>query len=362
MVEQRQAVNRKVGMARPRPLAVAALTPKDVFSMLRRHILLIASMIILGLIIGGAAWYLLREYLPRYTAQTFIKVLPPVDKDPRDIGGILVARDIQYGHRVSIANRIKQQKTLQDLLDIDKVRETEWFRHFGKIEAVRILEAFRDLKKHFGAYAHRDADYVLLTMSCGDATEAADIVNEMVTLFLKSQGLEKKEEVSDKLNELEKRRRFLRGEVDDADKALTTIRMDSGMTDLDRPLGRYFRHTIELKLDDLELEQNDLKMIIKQVEAQIKNLEELATGPINEQVEHQIEIDPVMVVLAQELAFTESRLAGLLTKFGENHRIVRQTQQLIREIREKRRIRKAEIAEQTRHSINWLNLNKGTMN
>jgi len=344
--------------AGPRPLAAAALTPKEVLSMLRRHILLIVSLTILGLIMSGAAWYLLKKYLPRYAAQTYIKVLPPVEKDPMTIGAAMVAQNIQYGHRVSMANLIKRQSTLLDLIDKPAVRETRWFQRFAKFDergdiintAQCIGKAFKDLKKNFGAFAHRDAEFVVLSMTCGDAREAADIVNEMVTLFLASRKSAETGGVSAKLTELENRRDFVQGELRTAEEGLADIRTDSGLTDLDRPLGRYYRHTIELKLDDLELEKNDLKLIIKQLQAQIENLKELATGPINEQIERQIEVDPVMIVLAQQLAFAESELAGRLTKFGENHRVVRQTRELIKEIKEERQSRKAEIAQQTRQA------------
>ncbi len=358
MIEQRQAVNKMVGVARPRPSAAAALTPKEVFSILRRHILLIVFLTILGLIMGGAAWYLLGKYLPRYTAQTYITVLPPVVKDPMTIAAALVGKDIQYGHRVSIANIIKRQTTLLDLIDRAEVRETRWFQRFAKFdEKGNIIsvdqcrtKAFLDLKKNFGAYAHRDAEFVILSMTCGDTQEAALIVNEMVRLFLASQGTTKRGEVAAKLTEYNNRLKSVQIELDLAELALTTVRTDSGIVDLERPLGRYYRHTTEIILDNLALKQDDLKLVIKQAQAQIENLEELATGPINEQIERQIEVDPVMVVLAQQLAFTEAQLAGRLTKFGENHRVVRQTRELISEIKEERQIRKAEIAEQTRQA------------
>lgn len=57
-----------------------------------------------------------------------------------------------------------------------------------------------------------------------------------------------------------------------------------------------------------------------------------------------------MVMLAQQLALEESNLAARLTKFGENHRVVKQTQELINEIKTRRQLRKAEIAEQTRQA------------
>ena len=352
MVEQRQALNRMVRPAGPRPpaAAAAALTPKEVLSMLRRHILLIVSLTILGLIMGGAAWYLLRKYLPRYAAQTLIQVLPPVEKDPMTIVPAMVAQNIQYGHRVSMANLIRQQSTLLELIEKDEVRETRWFEHFGKIQDVRLLKAFKDLKKNFGVYAHRDADFIVLSMTCGDAEEAALIVNEMVDLFLASRRITETGEVSEKLGKRIEQRNRVKRDLDDAEDGLARVRTDWDLTDLELPRGRSFQHTITLQLNALELQQNNLILGIKQVQADIENLEKLAVGPINVLTEHQIEVDPVMIVLAQQLAFTEAELAGRLTKFGQNHRVVRQTRELIKEIKEKRKIRKAEIAEQTRQA------------
>lgn len=351
MAEERQISQRAIPRPAGQPVvATPPLTPKEVFAILRRHIWLIISLTILGFIVGGAAWYLLMRYAPEYTARTFIRVLPPVEKDPMTITSAQVQKDIQYGYRVSMANLITQQSTLQSLIDRDRIQQTEWFRRFGKIKDKRIQKAFSDLRKKFGAGAQRDGEFIILSMTCRDRIEAALIVNEMVDLFLASQGATKKEEIAGKLAGLIDQQNSVQRDLDLAEAALADVRATSGLTDLERPVSRQFRHTIELRLDDLELEQNTMTLTIKQVEADIKNLEELATGPVNEQIEHQIETDPVMVVLAQQLAFQESELAGRLTKFGENHRVVRQTQELIEEIRQERALRKAEIAEQTRQS------------
>ena len=348
MVEQNQMVaNRMAGPPRPGPVPTAALTPKEVFGILRRHILMMVSLTILGLLISGVAWYLLRKYAPKYTAQTYIKVLPPVERDPMTIVGTQVAQDIQYGYRLSMAALIRQQSTLQELIDRNKIQATKWFENFGEIKTVRIRRAFKDLQRRFGAYAQRDGEFIVVSMTCGDKQESALIVNEMVDLFLRSQGATKREEIADKLTKLVDQRLRLQRDLQSAEDALDEVRRASGLTDLER---RDFRNTIELKLDSLETDQDRLTLAMTQVQADIENLRELATGPINEQIENQIENDYVMVVLAQQLALIESELAGKLTKFGENHKVVRETQELISKIRERRAVRKAEIAEQTRKS------------
>jgi len=345
MVESRRAAP-----AGPRPPAAAPLTPKQVFAILRRHVLLIIILTVLGLAFGGITWKLLRMFLPKYTAQTYIEVLPPGETDPMDIVAAQVQKDIQYQHRVSMASLIKQQTTLQELLRKVKVRETKWYQSFGDIEDVRFLRAFKDLRKHLGAYALRDAQYVEISMTCRDAGESALIVNEIAELFVSSQGGTKRAEVSDKLTKLQEREARVAGDVATAERALDEVRVDSGITDLERTPGRYWRHTFELKLDDLELQQNQLLLAVKQTEADIQNITELATGPLTVQVEHAIERDPVMVTLAQQLAFQEAQLSGRLSKFGENHRVVRQTQELIAEIKNERERRKQEIGDQTRQA------------
>lgn len=350
MVEQRPIPGRTVAPAAPTRAAAgaAALTPKELFLILRRHVFLIIVFTILGLMAGGGAWYLLLRYLPEYKAQTYIEVLSPVEKDPMTIGQAMVHKDILYGHRLSMANLIKQQSTLRELIDKDKVRDTEWFKNFGEPVDRAIRRAYRDLKKHFSAFAHRDAGFVLLSMTCRDKKEAALIVNEMVDLFLRDQGGTKKAEIAARLTEFETRRDTVQRDLDGAERALSTVRTTTGLTDLERAPGRYYPHAVTLRLNALELEQSDMLLTVKQTQATIKNLKRLATEPVAEQVEHQIEIDPVMLMLAQQLALTEAALAGQLTKYGENHKVVRRTREMIEGIRQERQLRKTKIAEQTR--------------
>ncbi|MFB0525070.1 MAG: polysaccharide biosynthesis tyrosine autokinase [Phycisphaerae bacterium] len=338
--------NRRARPAGQMPPTDVALTPKEVLGILRRHILLIIILTAFGLGAGGGTWYLLRKYLPKYTAQTFVKVLPPVETDPMDIVAAQVQKDIHYQHRLSMANLIKQQRALQELLRNDKVRRTRWFERRDRDDR----KAFKYLKRQLGAYAHRDAEFVEISMTCLGAEEAALIVNEMAQWFVASQQDTTKTEVGERLRQLEERKNSVQRELNVAEAALEDVRKASGITDLERPAGRYWRHTFEMKLDDLELQESELLLAIKQTEADIENLMELAVDPLSVQIEQAIEGDPVMVMLAEQLAFQEAQLAGRLTKFGESHRVVRQTQQLINEIKQERQRRQSVIAEQTQQA------------
>ncbi len=316
--------------------------------MLRRHVWLVIFMTILGGAAGAGGWHLVRRYLPSYKAETVIKVLPPVETDPMEVVASQVQQDIQYGHRVSLANLMQMQSNLEELIRInDKVRGTKWFRqtvHGDSREAVRSLE------KHLNAFPQREAEHIAVSMTCANPTEAALIVNEMARLFVTQHGETEKADISQKLVELTARQADVEKDMNASELAMQEIRKKTGISDLERPSGRYFQHTITLRLNDLELQESQLSLSIKQLQADIGNLRQLAEGPITEQIEHAIEQDPVMVWLAQQLAIYQAQLSGRLTKFGENHRSVRQTQELIDKIEKERTQRKTEIGDQTRRA------------
>ncbi|MBC8472960.1 MAG: polysaccharide biosynthesis tyrosine autokinase [Planctomycetes bacterium] len=347
MAEERPIASKRIPGPPGQGFPVAAsMTSKEAMGILRRHIFLIFFLTMLGVVAGCAGWYLLQKYFPRYTSTTYIKVLPPVEKDPMDIVAPQTQKDIIYGYRQSIANLIKQQSSLEALLNSDVVKETQWFERRGR----STRKAVKYLNRYLSAYAHRDAEFVEVSMTCRDAREAKEIVDEMVRLFIAKQGSVKRGEVSAELVILEERQARVKAELDAADKGLDDVRVRWDITDLAMPAGRNFQHTITLKLNELELEKNTLELGIRQLSADIANLKDLATGPITEQVQYAIERDAVMVTLAQQLAFQEAQLSAKLTKFGENHRDVLQMREQIEEIKKRRELRKVEIGELTRRA------------
>ncbi|MFA5554985.1 MAG: polysaccharide biosynthesis tyrosine autokinase [Phycisphaerae bacterium] len=337
--------------ARPQGIQQPAmmLTPKDIISILRRHIFLMIFFAFIGLIAGGISWYLLLKYAPKYTALTFIRVLSPAEKDPMQIGGPIVNKDIQYGHRLSIANLIQQQSNLMNLLDRDRIKRTEWFKSFGDDTntALRIRRAFDDLKKRLGVSALRDAEFISISMTCGNKKEAALIVNEMVDMFLASYRVTRVSDVRSRLAELQTRRGFVESELTAAERSLDEVRTTFGFSDLEE---RNFEDTVTKRLNVLDEEEQNLRLTVSQLQANIATLEAIATGPINEQIKNIIERDPTMIFLTQSVFARRTELSAALTKFGEDHRSIRILRETIDDLEQRRDIRKQEIGEQTRQA------------
>jgi capsular exopolysaccharide synthesis family protein len=325
----------------------AGMTPREVLAILRRHWFMIVFLMLFGFGCGVGSWFVLMAVWPRYTASTFIRVLPPVEKDPTVMQPHLVAKDIQYGYRLSLAMQLKSQNVLQQLVDRDKIQATKWFQSFGDTRDVRIRKSIKDLNKHLGASPQRDGDSIIVSMTCGSKEESALIANEMVALFVSGQGSSKKKDVADKLSQLQVRQLSVQRDLDTSEQELDNVRRRYGFADLEE---RGFMPVIDIKLSDLEAEQSKLLQDISQIRSAMERLALQAQGPVQVQVERQVETDSVMISLSQQQALQESLLASSLTRFGEDHRVVQNIKKYVDAIKEEKAKRKAEIAEQTRQA------------
>ncbi|MHC4264458.1 MAG: polysaccharide biosynthesis tyrosine autokinase [Planctomycetota bacterium] len=351
MVEDKQILQNRTQrpITGPVDTSALALTPKDIIAIVRRHMFLIIFLTTIGFLAGGTSWYFLRKYAPKYTAHTLVEVLPQIDRDPMDFRGVLVNKDIQYGYRLSIASLMNQEGTLMELLNRDKVKETNWYIQLGESSSERLEGAYKELEKNLRMIPSREANYISVSMTCGNKSEAALIVNELIALFLNTHGATKKREASDKLAVYTTRRDKIQQELATSNKLLEQVRgsLPRGYVDLET---RNYREAAVLRFDNLQIQQDTLALEISQLQGVLSSLERQAIGPVSVQVSNLVERDPIVISLAQSKALLETALAGQLARLGEGHREVQQTQERIREVEIRREAREAEIAEQVRRS------------
>ncbi|MHC4745478.1 MAG: hypothetical protein ACYS8Z_26485, partial [Planctomycetota bacterium] len=203
-----------------------------------------------------------------------------------------------------------------------------------------ILKAYQDLREHFNAYSDKDSEFIALSMTCSDAQEAAEIVNEMATLFVASQAATKKAEIAARLTELANRRSNIQRELSAAEKALADVRTQSGLTDLEE---HSYPHPITARLMRLEHERDNYVLEIKAVEAHIENLKRKQEGETDGQVKQELKeeihnVQDELVVLQSKLAELEKmrRDAALRKKDFDLARVQYRQRAVIRDERLKR--------------------------
>lgn len=197
----------------------------------------------------------------RYTGHALVKVLPYVDKDPLTIATPPIDKDIQYGFRVSMATLMKQQTTLIELLRMHKIRQTKWFKE----KAGDVRGAVIELQKNLQVHPQQEGDFIEVSMRCGDAQEAALIVNELIELFVNTQRDHERQRLRDRLAKLDERRARIEQDLAQANRALDEVRQASGFTDLQehdyphRVTGRLIR--LQEQSDELALQIAGLRTV-----------------------------------------------------------------------------------------------------
>ncbi|MHC5198886.1 MAG: GumC family protein, partial [Planctomycetota bacterium] len=337
-----------------------AMTPKEIAGILRRHIWMIIIFVILGTMIGGGSWYLCDRHIPKYTSSRPIDVDSPVIKDPMQIGGTQPQKDIYYQFRFTKASLIKQQSMLEELLRQSAVRETQWFKKNAKVDSAGKLigdqekaigKAYKDLEDNLGASAPRDNNYILVSMSCGSAKDAQTIVNEMVHVFLAQQQELARKGLAGELAQLTKQQEDIQSTLNQIENSLKSIRSGTPFARLNLGESQSFRDYMDDKLADLEKRHNELDSEKGRLESVIATLQARANAEgFDERVQEQVERDPIAQSIRSDISRLEPQLDRRLARFGEDHRLVRETQAALKQMREALGKRQFEIGEIQRHS------------
>jgi hypothetical protein len=191
----------------------------------------------------------------RYTARALVKVLPYVDKDPLAIATPPIDKGIQYGFRVSMATLMRQPTTLIKLLRMDEIRQTKW----SKEKDGEVRGALRDLQKNLQVHPQPEGDYIEVSMTSGDAQEAALIVTKLIRLFVESQKARQRQGIAGRLTRLEERRARIEQDLAQANRALDEVRQASGFTDLQE---HDYPHWVTARLIRLQEQSDELALQI----------------------------------------------------------------------------------------------------
>ncbi len=337
-----------------------AMTPKEIAGILRRHVWMIIIFTVVGTIIGGAAWFLCDRFIPKYTAVAGIKVLSPGIKDPTKISEAQPQKDIYYQHRFTMASLIKQQSMLERLINRDKIRETNWFKQFAEVDAngqivgdvdKAIRKTLEDLDKSLGANAPIDQNFIRISMTCGSASEAKLIVDEMVRLFLAEQRELALGDVTEQLAERRKQLANVQRELDNSIMSLENISSGTDFARLGLGETQGFRDYMEERLGDLENTSSSLETQRSGLETNLAILKKRVESEEYDQiVKEQIENDPIAQQMRSNLASMEPILSRQLNRFGEEHRIVQESRAALQKMEEDLANRQNEIANIFRRS------------
>ena len=347
-------------LARPMPPRVpvapaAVMTPRDIFIILRRHVIMITMFTVASFLIAIAAWWLLKRYHPAWTATALVQVLPQGITDPLQIGQTEPGADIQFQFRNTKAAMMKQPGFIrEEFLSRTDVRQTTWFKNLrigwwdrlrgrGAAEgegsdAEAIVRAVDYLEKHLAVIPQREGSFIRVSFTCRGKTgkkESALLVNDFVDSFIGTELATARRNLSNRLTPLTAQQAIIVRDLAEVNGKLLELRNTAETLKLSPNVApAMFKDYLDEKLASLETEWDKLESEIQRLEAEVATLLKRAEGQYDEVVREQVEQDPVTSVMRRNVTELQVSLAQLTARFGEGHRRVREISDALRQAEE----------------------------
>ncbi len=262
------------------------------------------------------AW---RRVAPRYTAVAYLGISPLHHSDffGTDQQEFKEARTI--GAKAAHAEMLQREVIYIRTLESQEVKDTDWYRRDpdGALERlVEILDVAPVRKEMVIAISITD-----VAPEEQDRIDLAEIANAVAEAYVQdvcaAASLPRAVQIKrlrNKLAELHKRSDAIRAQIKEK---LTEIESTQKQVAAEGA-----------RLEELAAQGIELKQAKIQIEAPLKRLEKHArAGTVAEmpEVAAMVENDPNVKALREEESKLEARLAGLLKKYGPNHRLVLST-------------------------------------
>ena len=313
--------------------------PIDPLRLLRAHLWLLVALVVLGVVVGSATWYALRQYSPRYTSHAQLRV---ASVNPEAWGGI---GNQMSGFRMKavsamIQNEIAQLKSeelLQRALGHSEVRNTAWFGKFrgkGEQQNPDLQAALQSLKHNVISASKGQGSLMVISANTAKPADAEPILNAVLEVYTNHVRTERENQSLQlrKVYESERRRAEdeidrLQGEIDrilsQTDMAALDSRASQAKTDYQRLVNR--RIELELALDQAQEQYQSLKQQPSS-----------ATQPASSQAMQSVQNTPAVSRLEQRLSGLRQEKARLESRLGPEHYRIKDLQQQIDTVKAQR--------------------------
>lgn len=318
----------------PAPASSAGATPRftpvDPLRLVRQNLITLIATLILGVMLGGGVWVLLRLYGAEYATAARLLVTGGIDGSfEMPESGAPRARLEQIA--ATIQNQIailKSDQVINEVLKKAEVQDTAWFRSFSRRSgqiADQIESARLALQDDLGAAQPRNSTFMEVSLRGRYPDDLPRLLSAIIQAYLNQNDVANTTESSGVRQVFTAMRREAEAEVR---RLEDQIRQASASMPMVEPRSSEATITFE-KLNEEALR---LDLALQQARDAYKGLEagmrEGKVAPAPEDMA-SAEADQAILTRNERIRQLRERRIVLLDSFGENHRAVREVDQQI---------------------------------
>ena len=292
----------------------AALSVQDVFSILRRRVLLISLLFVLfsGVCVG--AWMLCHVYYPLWTGEAFVECISDKPKTMEVADNAPNQKEYER-FIMTQAHFVRAPEVLAQALQSSEVRNTEWFRTTPQDRRLIEFEALVQ------AAPVRNTNLLRVWVQTHAQDDPHQIVNQVVRLYR-----DKVKEYN--TGDIRRESETYREELEDINNQIVAKNLQLSEIQKRLPPGQtaFGVNTAALEhgeyrklVADLQLQTQELRSLLEIYD----NPQGMAVSPEDMQI---VELDPKVATLANQFFTLSQQLDVERDSLGPNHRTIKELQ------------------------------------
>jgi capsular exopolysaccharide synthesis family protein len=298
------------------------LSGADILRVVRQRLVLIIAIWILVMGATAGATFLMIKYRPSYTSMALIRVQSTSPTDPMNPMQREKYEETEMQRQLQDqALLVKSPAVLQKALEDSTLRGTTWFKEAQEKSQKGNADPRDYLDDAISAVPIRDSNYLGVTASWRIPGELPALINTVVQKYLDTVEQFQKENIRSNEASLSKELERVKKDLDrrqaelDAFRGREQVLGDAGKEISEKVL------TLTALVTEMELDMLGKK-------AQYDNFKNARPEnlPVSNELQNLLNADPLIAQLDQGLIQLDQSLSDALSRYGKNHRIVKDLQ------------------------------------
>jgi len=292
----------------------------DPVKVIRRHLRLFIITGVVGVVLGVGSFVLLRRFAPRYTAIAQFEYIAQI-RSADDVGDTGANDEIERFMSTQ-AHILTQDEVLQlALTDPRILNDTDWVKPFLKNGKLNVDKALLELKDIVHARPLPDTAFVELRVVANTPKDAANIANSIQSVYIRQQVNKTQSFANDAVEAMSRQQNTLQEERKALLDRMAKLMRDNSIESWDERLD-----TLTMRLQALNPKYVELGENIALLSKQLSQYEDQLNAPggatYPQAVHDEVDADPIIISLRQDIAQSEAALKSSRRRFGDNHRLV----------------------------------------
>ncbi|MCA9306076.1 MAG: polysaccharide biosynthesis tyrosine autokinase [Phycisphaerales bacterium] len=308
----------------------------DPMRMLRMYYPWMIGALVVGTIVGLAAFFIIARFWPKYSATVLFETLPPKTANTDQIGSMINtqgggAKEQEIYMRTQV-ELMQSDQVLAKVLREPAFLQTKWVKEYTKGGIIENQqETLEELNDIVNARMLPDTNIIRMNVTTRGRQDCAVIANTISEVYLQDNKQVEIRDIQQRRTDMDQQVRTLRQKLVSLDQQIEALLGNAGITALEE------RNSVwAVEMTNIQYLMAQTTEGLTQSREQLAGYERMLNSPggivYPDTVRQAAEEEYVVRTLLSQITITKSELAASRERYGDNHREVVRRESLLRNL------------------------------